>query len=76
MVHSTSRPAGIEARAVRNQFDEQSGLPFLDVLSVSEVESACRLGTTVGGTESTLRGSPWACSCRRSSPPIALAATP
>jgi RNA polymerase sigma factor (sigma-70 family) len=28
--------------AVRNQFDEQSGLPFLDVLSAAEVESACR----------------------------------
>ncbi len=42
MVHSTSRLAGDEAGAVRNQFDEQSGLPFLDVLSVSEVESACR----------------------------------
>ena len=42
MVHSTSRRAGDEASAVRNQFDEQSGLPFLEVLSVSEVESACR----------------------------------
>ena len=42
MVHSTSRPAGDEASAVRNQFDEQSGLPFLDVLSAAEVESACR----------------------------------
>jgi hypothetical protein len=42
VVHSTSRPACVEARAVRNQFDEQTGLPFLEVLSVSEVESACR----------------------------------
>jgi hypothetical protein len=42
VVHSTSRLAADEASAVRNQFDEQSGLPFLEVLSASEVESACR----------------------------------
>jgi hypothetical protein len=42
VVHSTSRLAGDEASAVRNQFDDQSGLPFLEVLSASEVESACR----------------------------------
>ena len=42
MVQSTSRSAGDQAGAVRNQFDEQSGLPFLEVLSASEVESACR----------------------------------
>jgi hypothetical protein len=42
VVHCTSRLAGDEASAVRNRFDEQSGLPFLEVLSASEVESACR----------------------------------
>ena len=35
---SAERPS----RAVRNQFDQQTGLPFLEVLSASEVESACR----------------------------------
>ena len=42
MVQSTSPSAGGQAGAVRDQFDEQSGLPFLDVLSASEVESTCR----------------------------------
>jgi hypothetical protein len=42
VVHSTSPLADDAARAVRHQFDEQSGLPFLKVLSASEVESACR----------------------------------
>jgi Transposase DDE domain len=42
VVQSTSDPAGDEVGAVRDQLDRQSGLPFLDVLSASEVESACR----------------------------------
>ena len=42
MVQSTSRSAGGQAGAVRNQFAQQSGLPFLDVLSATEVESTCR----------------------------------
>ncbi len=42
MVLSTSRLARDRAGAVRNQLDEQSGLPFLEILSASEVESACQ----------------------------------
>ena len=42
MVQSTSRSTGGQADAVRNQFAQQTGLPFLEVLSATEVESACR----------------------------------
>ena len=42
MVQSTSHAAGDQANAVRNQFAEQTGLPFLELLSASEVESTCR----------------------------------
>ncbi len=42
MVQSTSSSTGGQAEAVRDQFAQQTGLPFLDVLSVSEVESTCR----------------------------------
>jgi hypothetical protein len=42
VVQSTSPPPDDQAGAVRDQFDQQSGLPFLEVLSASEVESACQ----------------------------------
>ncbi len=42
MVQSTSRSTGGQAGAVRDQFAQQTGLPFLEVLSAAEVESACR----------------------------------
>jgi Transposase DDE domain len=42
VVYSTSRLAGDKASAVRNKINEQSGLPFLELLSACEVESACR----------------------------------
>lgn len=42
MVQSPSPSTGGQAEAVRDQFAEQTGLPFLDVLSASEVESTCR----------------------------------
>ena len=42
MVQSTSPSTGGQAEAVRDQFAQQTGLPFLDVLSASEVESSCR----------------------------------
>jgi Transposase DDE domain len=42
VVQSTSHTAGDQADAVRNQFAQQGGLPFLEVLSPSEVESSCR----------------------------------
>jgi len=42
VVQSTSHTAGDQADAVRNQFAQQAGLPFLEVLSASEVESTCR----------------------------------
>jgi hypothetical protein len=44
VVQSTSRSAGDQSEAVRNQFAQQSGLPFLEVLSATEVESTCRAG--------------------------------
>ena len=74
MVHSTSRLAATELRGpepVRRAIR----LPFLEVSSVSEVESACLLEPPLENRIYT----PWitlACSCRRSSPPITLAATP
>jgi hypothetical protein len=40
---STSHSSGGQADAVRDQFAEQSGLPFLEVLSAAEVESTCRV---------------------------------
>jgi Transposase DDE domain len=42
VVQSTSPSAVDQAGAVRNQFAEDAGLPFLNVLSPSEVESSCR----------------------------------
>ena len=42
MVQSSSPSAGGQAEAVRDQFAQQTGLPFLDILSTSEVESSCR----------------------------------
>ncbi len=42
MVQSTSHTAGGQADAVRNQFADQSGLPFVDILSASEVDATCR----------------------------------
>ena len=42
MVQSTSPSTGGQAGAVRDQFAAQAGLPFLEVLSASEVESSCR----------------------------------
>ena len=42
MVHSIPSSAGGQADAARNQFAQQSGLPFLEVLSAAEVESTCR----------------------------------
>jgi hypothetical protein len=39
---STSRSMSGQAEAVRNQLAQQTGLPFLDLLSASEVESTCR----------------------------------
>lgn len=41
MVQSNSPTAGGQAGAVRDQFAQQTALPFLDVLSASEVESTC-----------------------------------
>ncbi len=42
MDQSTSRSMSGQAEAVRNQLAQQTGLPFLDLLSASEVESTCR----------------------------------
>jgi hypothetical protein len=42
VVQSTSPSTGGQAGAVRDQFAAQAGLPFLEVLSASEVESSCR----------------------------------
>jgi len=42
VVQSTSLSIGVQAAAIRDQFAQQTGLPFLDVLSASEVESSCR----------------------------------
>ena len=42
MVQSTPPSTGGQADAVRAQFAQQAGLPFLDVLFASEVESTCR----------------------------------
>ena len=42
MVQSISHSASGQADAVRNQFDQQTGLPFVEVLSAHEVESTCR----------------------------------
>jgi hypothetical protein len=39
---STSGSSGGQADAVRSQFAQQTGLPFVDLLSAAEVESACR----------------------------------
>jgi hypothetical protein len=41
VVQSTSPSIGGQVEAVRDQFAQQAGLPFLDVLSASEVESSC-----------------------------------
>ena len=38
----TSRSMSGQAEAVRNQLAQQTGLPFLDLLSAAEVESTCR----------------------------------
>ena len=42
MVQSTFPSTGGQAGAIRDQFAEQSGLPFLEVLSAAEVETTCR----------------------------------
>jgi hypothetical protein len=42
VAQSTSRSAGGQADAIRSQFAQQTGLPFLELLSATEVESACR----------------------------------
>ena len=42
MVQSTSPSKSDQAGAVRNRLAEQSGLPFLELLSASLVESVCR----------------------------------
>jgi Transposase DDE domain len=42
VVHSNSPSIGGQAEAIRDQFAQQTGLPFLDALSASEVESSCR----------------------------------
>jgi hypothetical protein len=42
VVQSTSPSTGGQAEEVRDQFAQQTGLPFLDLLSASEVESSCR----------------------------------
>jgi hypothetical protein len=39
---STSSSIGDQADTIRNQLDQQSGLPFLELLSATEVESSCR----------------------------------
>jgi Transposase DDE domain len=39
---STSRATSGQAEAVRNQLARQAGLPFLELLSATEVESTCR----------------------------------
>jgi Transposase DDE domain len=41
VAQSTSRSTGGQAGAVRGQVAQQSGLPFLDILSASEVEASC-----------------------------------
>ncbi len=41
MDQSTSPSTGGQADAVRDQFAQQTGLPFLDILSASQVESTC-----------------------------------
>jgi putative transposase len=42
VVQSTFRAANGQADVVRNRFAQQSGLPFLEFLSASEVASVCR----------------------------------
>jgi hypothetical protein len=42
VVQSTSPSTGGQVEAVRDQFAQQTGLPFLDVLSASTVEATCR----------------------------------
>ena len=42
MVQSTFPSTGGQAEAVRDQFVQQTGLPFLDLLSANEVEATCR----------------------------------
>jgi hypothetical protein len=42
VAQSTSHSTGSQAVAVRDQFAQQTGLPFLEVLSATEVESTCR----------------------------------
>jgi hypothetical protein len=42
VVQSTGPATGGQAEAVRNQFARQTGLPFVEALSASEVESTCR----------------------------------
>ena len=42
MAQSTSRSDCGQADTVRSQFAQQPGLPFLEVLSATEVETTCR----------------------------------
>jgi hypothetical protein len=42
VAQSNSRSTGGQAGAVRNEFVQQTGLPFLELLSATEVESTCR----------------------------------
>jgi Transposase DDE domain len=42
VAQSTSHSTGSQAVAVRDQFAQQTGLPFLEILSATEVESTCR----------------------------------
>jgi hypothetical protein len=39
---STFNPTAGQVGAIRNQLDQQTGLPFLELLSATEVESTCR----------------------------------
>ena len=41
MDQSTFRPAASQVDAIRNELDQQTGLPFLELLSPTEVESTC-----------------------------------
>ena len=43
MDQSTFNPTAGQAKAIRNQLDRQTGLPFLELLSAPEVESTCRV---------------------------------
>jgi hypothetical protein len=38
---STFNPTACQVGAIRNQLDQQTGLPFLELLSAAEVESTC-----------------------------------